>query len=479
VNKTATPAAAQNDALHFAPLFGGSQLKLQTTLKAVTPFAGLASFFAWLGQIGYAEQAAAAMPFAYRSPRALPLTHTLTAFLTSVLLGASRFAHSGWLRFDAALHALLGIERFPSDDAIRDFFHQFTQGRVEAFWRPMWRWLLVLLAPPTGGFTLDLDSTVFQRDGRQEGALKGYNPLRPGRKSHHPLLAVLAEAPFVLHAWLRSGNTTAGRGVVAFLREALAQLPRTLSGLRGVRADAGFFEPGLLAFLEEKALPYLIVARLQPGLKRRLHGLCGWTQTEDGVYAVTSFHLCLPGWEKERRFIVVRERVREDKAALGRTLLEVPGFTFRIWVTNRTEDPLTLWRDYNLRATVEQRIEELKNDLHADGFCAKAFFATEAAFLAVLFAYNLLAVYQAQVTPEHGYRQPSTLRAAVFVCGAILGRAGRQAVLRLSETWGGLAKHKPLIQKAVSSEKPITPLLEGPPGSAEREAILSMGGCAI
>jgi hypothetical protein len=30
---------------------------------------------------------------------------------------------------------------------------------------------------------------------------------------------------------------------------------------------------------------------------------------------------------------------------------------------------------------VEQRIEEMKNDLHADGFCTKAFFATEAAEL--------------------------------------------------------------------------------------------------
>ena len=69
MNKTATPAAAQNDAMDFAPLFGPGQLKIQTTLKAVTPFAGLASFFAWLREIGYAGQAAAAMPFAI-APRA-------------------------------------------------------------------------------------------------------------------------------------------------------------------------------------------------------------------------------------------------------------------------------------------------------------------------------------------------------------------------------------------------------------------------
>ena len=36
---------------------------------------------------------------------------------------------------------------------------------------------------------------------------------------------MVAEAPLVLQAWLRSGNTAAGRGVTAFLREALALLP--------------------------------------------------------------------------------------------------------------------------------------------------------------------------------------------------------------------------------------------------------------
>ena len=43
-----------------------------------------------------------------------------------------------------------------------------------------------------------------------------------GRKSHHPIVAVLAEMPFVLHAWLRSRNTVAGRGVASFLKEPLA-----------------------------------------------------------------------------------------------------------------------------------------------------------------------------------------------------------------------------------------------------------------
>ena len=80
----------------------------------------------------------------------------------------------------------------------------------------------------------------------------------------------------------------------------------------------------------------------------------------------------------------------------------------------------------------------MKNDLHADGFCTKAFYATESAFLAVLFSYNLLSLYQAQVTRQSEYRKPSTMQAAVFVGGAILGRKGRDIMVRFSKSWGGL-----------------------------------------
>lgn len=310
---------------------------------------------------------------------------------------------------------------------------------------------------PAGGFSLDLNSTVFQRSGRQQGAVKGYNPRRPGRNSHHPLLAVLAEAPVVLHAWLRSGNTGAAKGAVAFLSEALALLPDGWK-LRCVRTDSGFFEDALLSFLEQRSLPYLVVARLTPQLKRQAAALRDW-QAVDEQYAVGGFTAQLMGWSAPRRFVVVRETIREGKAAVGRKLIDVPGYTFRIWATNRTDDPLALWRDYNGRATIEQRIEELKHDLAADGFCTQNFWATEAAFLAVLFTFNLLSLYQQNATPKAGYRQPATLRTAVFLCGAILGRSGRQTVLHLSAAWGGLDKHKPLLEAILQWPEPTPPKL--------------------
>ena len=106
-----------------------------------------------------------------------------------------------------------------------------------------------------------MDTTILCREGKQEGARKGYNPKRKGRLSRHPLVAVLAEARFVLHGWMRSGNCSSARGIVAFLTEALVLVPACMN-IACVRADSGFFDDELLTFLEVEMLPYIVVARL-------------------------------------------------------------------------------------------------------------------------------------------------------------------------------------------------------------------------
>lgn len=233
------------------PVFNSRQLLLASTAKPVTPFGGLVSLIAFFNSLKLGEVLGRLMPFVYRSPNAIAPEQTLLAFVISIIVGARRLAHTDWLRADRALHAMLGIERFPGTDTVRNLLKRFTQPVIEVFWRPLWRWLLQQgWAVPAQGWSLDLDITVFQRSGHQEGADRGYNPSRPGRHTHHPLLAVLAEAPMILHGWLRCGKAGSARGVVPFLLEALALIPQDWK-LRTVRADSGFFDQALLGFLEE------------------------------------------------------------------------------------------------------------------------------------------------------------------------------------------------------------------------------------
>lgn len=441
-------------------LLSGERLELRETERAVTPFGGLAVFIEYLTRIDLIGVLRQYMPVRYSSRNQIEPSTTLVCFMVSVLAGARRFAHASWLRGDKALHALLGIDRFPTDDTICNLLRRFTMGHVQRLFEPLKSWELERLPLRDEGYSLDLDSTVFERYGEQEGSLKGHNPRKHGRPSHHPLLAVLAEAHFVLHGWLRSGNCGTSRGVVEFLEEALA-LWQQRQKIRLVRADSGFFDDKLLTFLEQRCLPYIVVTRLTPWVKREAQRIQHWTAVDDD-YAVGEFPLRLHNWKAARRFVVVRERVREKRSSVGRKLIDVPGYTFRIFVTSCTLAPLDIWREYNRRADMENRIEELKHDLGADGFCLKQFFATEAAFRSILLLFNLLAEFQ-RAAGLSGYQQPATLRTQVLTCGAILGRAGRKLVLHLSKSWGGLTRRIPLLDSILNWQIPTSPKFEPEP----------------
>ena len=110
------------------------------------PVRGLVVFFEFLRQIGYGEAVRQHLPFRLTSPNAIDPVETFTAFLFSVVAGARRFAHTSLLRADVALHALLGITRFPVDDTIRNLFKRFGQGQCQRFFSGLWSWQLERLA---------------------------------------------------------------------------------------------------------------------------------------------------------------------------------------------------------------------------------------------------------------------------------------------------------------------------------------------
>src|SRR5437868_608471 len=313
---------------------------------------------------------------------------------------------SGW-------GGLVAVMRYLERRGVRRVLGQFVFGE---------------LTRPALGATLDLDSTVFERYGRQEGSLKGHNPRKHGRPSHHPLLAILAEAKLVLHAWLRSGNTASARGVKAFLAETLARVPADFR-FYAVRADSGFFLSEFLEELERRALPYAIAVRMNPLLRRAVAGIREWQPVAPGLEAAETSYSA-HGWNAPRRLVVVRELLRERPQARGRKLLEVPGYTFHVLVTTLSHDPVQTWRFYNSRAEIENRIKELKEDFGAGGFCLQSFYGTEAAFRLICFLFNLVAQFKREVTQDEAPRL-STLRTKILVIGAIIGSEGRQTVLRL------------------------------------------------
>ena len=171
MQKHFSQAPEQNDWQDFKPLFGGGKIKICDTLRAVTPFGGLSVLIEFFGRIGLVEQLQTQEFYQPKGPNHYRPGQILVGFMLSVIAGAQRFAHANQLRADRALQALLGLERFPSDDTILNYFRRFTQGEIERFWRPLWRWLISRLPLEPNGYSLDLDSTIFSRHGTRNKEL--------------------------------------------------------------------------------------------------------------------------------------------------------------------------------------------------------------------------------------------------------------------------------------------------------------------
>ncbi|HZT70288.1 MAG TPA: hypothetical protein VFC10_11160 [Terriglobia bacterium] len=150
-------------------LWGEKKVVLRETPRAVTPFGGLSVFIDFLRRIGFSEQVRQETPVHLQSPNAIAAEETFTAFVIPMAAGARRFAHSSMLPADRALQALVGVKRFPTDGTLRNLFKRFTQGMVVGMYEPLWAWQLERLPLRSEGYSLDLDSTVFERYGRQKG----------------------------------------------------------------------------------------------------------------------------------------------------------------------------------------------------------------------------------------------------------------------------------------------------------------------
>jgi hypothetical protein len=308
--------------------------------------------------------------FSKRSNNQITSVEVMLSWFYGLALGAERFEHFSRYRRDRLLAELLGIKRYGSPDTLRRLFLRFRYREVTEVSERLMRFSLARMRPILMGHTLDLDSTVFCRYGEQEGSLKGYNPNKPGRRSHHPLVAFLAEGRRLLWASMRSGNSGSANGCVEFIKQAVTVVPPGHRiGL--VRADAGFFEKRFLEYLESEELPYIIVARLTPIVRKLvIHRVpsAAWRVVGRGI-EVADLEVSLPNWKTvKRRFVCLRQQIAERPEARGRRLIDCPGYAYRVMVTRVPYAAEVVTRMYAGRADSENRIKELKEDLSLDTF---------------------------------------------------------------------------------------------------------------
>ena len=288
--------------------------------------------------------------------------------------------------------------------AISRLFAKFDQNLCDKVFNHCYKWFFNSLN--INHVTLDLDSTVITRYGKQQGATKVYNPKKRGRASHHPLMAFVADTEMVANFWLRQGSTHSSNNVIGFLGNTLEKLVNINCSL--ITADTGFSNNDFLMNLEERNLNYVIALPMMQPLQRAMANKSGWWPIAenggDGI-EICCFEYRANLWNNPRRVIAVRQniKVREsaNKYALGKQLSffdeedeQYGKYRYSAMVTDLKLSALEMWRLHRVRANCDNRIKELKYDFGADNFNPKDFFATETTLNTVMIAYNLMILFR-------------------------------------------------------------------------------------
>jgi hypothetical protein len=407
---------------------GTSSIRIGFTDQRLTAYGGMIVWSHFLQQKRFRQQLRAVLPHAPTSPNAYDPTDVALGYVGGILCGADKLSRVAWLQSDPAVAEVLGVEAVASQSTLSRFFGVFGQKSCEGL-RGLHRQAVSSLPTLPSGYTLDLDSwALLHEDGHQQGVAVGYT--RHGLKPcHRPLIAGLAEAKLIANYWLRPGNTACVNGAANFLRQTVQTLPHQVRvGL--VRGDAGFGDASVQEAAESLGLRFIFVAKLT----QKVQALCRhddahWQGTEVAGLAVQEV-----AWERPgRRLIVVRQRVAERPQAGGKTLFEWAGYRFQSLVTNLppSVDALSVWRRYNGRADLENRIKELGDQFGIKRLCVDNFWGTEAMHHLAIAAYNLCVLLQRRLGQLEKC-ELNTLRWRLFDRAAVWSRAGGKPTLRLA-----------------------------------------------
>jgi Transposase DDE domain group 1 len=397
--------------------------KLAVTFGAasLTHYGGVYLLHRFLSRIGFKQAVATQVRVAQRNHR-YTVGEMLLSLLYPMILGLERIETTQLLRQNGVFQYLTGLPSYPEATTLRRFLLRVAPTALPKLRTLHDRFLRRMTGRPRSPTRLifDLDSTVLIVYGHQEHARIGYNPIKRGRPSYHPLLCFEGQTKDFWHGELRPGDVHTSSGTLDLLAACFAKIP-TRVRLTIVRADKGFYDHKLIEWLEARRARFVIVARLTPPIKRKLPHL-RYGSPSRGV-EVAEFRYQPTRWPQPYRFIVIRRPEPEDPTE-QLTLFKLGKYHYQVLVTNLPLQPLNLWRFYNDRAGVELLIKQLKGDYALGSIPSRHFFANETYFHLLLLAYNLVNWFKRLcLPPDLQTATLQTLRHRVLLMPAQLTRS--------------------------------------------------------
>jgi len=408
-------------------------LKIEFTDKEITSWGGMVLLGKMLEKMSIDEELKKINLPTQGSNRGYSPLQLIKTFWISLWSGANKFEHLEVTRQDKVIAEIFGWKRMPGHRAFQRYFNKFNQGINQEVFGKLYEWFFDNLK--FDNYTLDIDSTIMPRYGNQQGSKKGYNPKKPGRNSHHPLIAFISDIKMVANFWLRAGNSYTANNFKGFLCDTLEKLKSKKIGL--IRLDSGFYGKEIFNYLEEKTINYIVAARLYTPIKRKLAYQETWLKLDEGIEIAEVEYQSLE-WKKPRRMIMVRQEINKRPKAVGKQFRifeneEIyKNYRYSAFITNMDLPAKVIYDLYRNRANAENRIKELKYDFGADSFNVRNFWATEAALNFVMIGYNIMSLFKQMILQSPKEHQLSTLRYRVFAIGSYLVKNGNQKILKLS-----------------------------------------------
>ncbi len=408
---------------------GPRKLAIEFGARSLTHYGGVYLLHRFLSRIGFKDALAREVRLVQRNNR-YSVGEMLLALLYPMVLGLERIETTQLLRQNGVFQYLTGLPSYPDATSLRRFLLRAAPKALPKLRVLHDRFLhrFTVRPWPPMRVIFDVDSTVLVVYGKQEQARIGYNPIKRGRPSYHPLLCFEGQSRDFWHGELRPGDVHTASGVLDLLKACFAKIP---AGVRSiiVRADKGFYDHGLVEWLEAQKAGFIIVARLTGPIKRRLAHL-RYTTPSRGV-EVAEFRYQPTRWPRSYRFVVIR-RLQPEEPSEQLTLFKLGRYHYQVLVTNLTLQPLNLWRFYNDRAGIELVIRQLKGDYALGNIPGHHFFVNETYFHLLLLAYNLVNWFKRLcLPPEFQNATLQTLRQQILLMPAQLVRTGNRLRLNL------------------------------------------------
>lgn len=409
------------------------ELQIGFTDKEITPWGGISLMYKMLKKLSFDDVLSSLLLPKQGSNRGYPPEQLILHYLVGIWCGASCFQHLEVTRHDEVIRQLFGWGRMAGSKAFQRYFNKFDQATNQEVFGPLYNWFFGNLK--FDNYTLDFDSTIMTRFGQQEGAKKGYNPKKPGRNSHHPLMAFVSDCRMIANCWLRPGNTGAASNFLSFLEDTLSKIGDKKVGL--IRADSGFYSQDIFEYLEGSGLDYVIAAKFYMPIKRKLAQHTTWLALDNGLeIAETSYQA--DSWDAPRRLVMVRQEISKRPKAVGKQLCLFEGdctyknYRYSCYITNLSLPAKIVYDMYRGRADCENRIKEVKFDFGAESFNLNSFWATEAALNFVMLAYNLMSLFRQAILKGKTQQFLSTIRYKTFAIGGYVVKNGNSRILKLS-----------------------------------------------